>query len=149
MSTRAKILAGVAALAVLVLALSGGDEPSARVQALEADPMATYVPPGGELVDTDTQNEGVSLGKPVRARYTRMFALPPGSSARALADARAAAEAAGWIQVGRTDAQVFAADKRVPSGRIELGVTVFRDSLLLPDDVQPPALLISLRHNGP
>ena len=30
--------------------------------------MATYVPPGGTLVDTDSQNEGTTLGKPVLAR---------------------------------------------------------------------------------
>ena len=66
MSTRTKILAAVGALAFLVIVLSrGGEESSAQLQALEADPMATYVPPGGTLVDTDTQNEGTSLGKPV------------------------------------------------------------------------------------
>ncbi len=149
MSTRTKILAAVAALAVLVIALSRGEEPSARVRALEADPMATYVPPGGRLVDTDTQNEGVSLGKPVSARYTRMFQLSPGAAERALEQASETATAAGWAQVGKTDARVYAADKRVPSGRIELAVTLFRDSLLLPDEVKPPALLVSLRHLGP
>jgi hypothetical protein len=34
------------------------------------------------------------------------------------------------------------------SGRIELGITLFEDSLVLPDDVKPPALLVSLRHQG-
>jgi hypothetical protein len=149
LSTRTKILAAVAALAVLVIVLGRGGESSARLQALEADPMATYVPPGGSLVDTDSQNEGTSLGKPVSARYTRMFQLSAGKAARALEHAREAATAAGWVQVGRTDARVYAADKRVPSGRTELAVTLFRDSLLLPDDVKPPALLVSLRHLGP
>ena len=71
MSTRTKILAAVAVLAVLVIVLSrGGEESSAQLQALEDDPMAAYVPPGGTFVDTETQNEGTSLGRPVSAQYT-------------------------------------------------------------------------------
>ena len=115
--------------------------------------MATYVPPGGSLVDTDSQNEGTTFGKPIAARYRRMFELAPGTSERALEHARAAALAAGWVTPGgspsRAFPDVFIADKSVPSGRIGLGVTVFADGRLLPDDVQPPALLVSLRHNGP
>ena len=149
MSTRTAILAAAAALGVLAFALAHSGEPSAEVRALEADPMASYVPPGGRLVDTDSQNEGASLGKPVFARYTRMFQLTGASSVRAVADARAKARASGWIQAGKADARVFVADKRAPSGRIELAITLFADSLLLPRDVKPPALLVSLRHNGP
>ncbi len=111
--------------------------------------MATYAPPGGKLVDTDSQNEGSSLGKPVSARLTRLFQLGAGGSAQALADAREQATAAGWNQVGADDEDVFVADKRVASGRIELGVTLLEDARLLPDDVDPPALLVSLRHQGP
>ena len=95
-STRTKILAAVGALAFLVLVLSrGGEESSAQLQALEADPMATYVPPGGTLVDTDTQNEGTSLGKPVSAQYTRMFELSAAAAAGALEHARRAAASGG------------------------------------------------------
>jgi len=151
MTTRTKILAAVAALGLLVIALSRGEEPSAQRRALEDDPMATYVPPGGTLVETDSQNEGSSLGKPVFARTTRMFEIAAGSGARALEDARAAATSAGWVVEAPSTAflDVLVADKRVPSGRIALGVTVFRDSQILPDDVTPPALQVSLRHVGP
>jgi hypothetical protein len=152
LSTRTKILVAAAALGVLVIALSRG-EPSSRVRALEADPMAAYVPPGGKLVDTDSQNEGSSLGKPVFARYTRMFEIAPGTADRALEDAHAAAVSAGWVPLEATPSRafpdVFVADKRLPSGGAHLGVTVFLDSRVLPDDVKPPALLVSLRHNGP
>ncbi|HUQ22040.1 MAG TPA: hypothetical protein VM049_03410 [Gaiellaceae bacterium] len=148
MSRRTALFAGAIALGFLAIVLGRGGEPSARVRALEADPMATYVPPGGTLVDTDSQNEGTSLGKPVFARYTRMFQLSK-SPARAFQDASGEAKAAGWIQVGNPDAHVFVADKRAPSGRIELAVTLFEDSRLLPAEVKPPALLVSLRHNGP
>ena len=149
MSTRTKILAAVAALAVLVIGLSrGGEEPSARVQALEADPMASYMPSGGTLVDTKSQNEGMSLGKPVSASYTRMFELAGAAAAQALERAREAAVAAGWTPVGKPDVRGFVAGKRASSGPVELVVTLFRDSLLLPTDVKPPALQISLRHLG-
>ena len=149
MSTRRAIFAAAAVLGVLVFVLWRGDQPSARLHVLEADPMAAYVPPGGTLVDTDSQNEGSALGKPVLASYTRLFQLTPGGSARAVEDARAAAKASGWTQVGKVDARVFVVDKRVPSGRMELGITLLEDSLLLPRDVKPPALLVSLRHHGP
>ena len=42
----------------------------------------------------------------------------------------------------------FVAEKRAASGRLELAVVEFRDALLLPKDVKPPALQISLRHLG-
>jgi hypothetical protein len=146
-STRTKILAAVAALGVLVIFLGRGGEPSAQLQALEDDPMATYVPPGGTLVETDSQSEGTSLGKPVFARYTRMFELPPNTAEEALGHARAAALAAGWAQVGVGDG-VFAADKTLATGGGHLGITVFRDARILPKDVRPPALQVNLRHRG-
>ena len=149
MSTRTKILVAVAALAVLVIALSrGGDEPSARLQTLEADPMATYAPPGGTLVDTDSQSEGTVLGEPVSASYTRIFELGAAAVAQALEHAREAAVAAGWTTEGEPNERGFVAGKREQSGPVELGVSLFRDSRLLPDDVKPPALQITLRHLG-
>jgi hypothetical protein len=152
-SRRTLIIGAVVALAALAYAFSRDEPPSAQLRALEADPMAAYVPPGGSLVDTNSQNEGTTFGKPVAARYRRMFELTDGNSARAFEHARTAAMAAGWIPLdgspSRAFPDVFTADKSVPSGRIGLGVTVFADGRLLPDDVQPPALLVSLRHNGP
>jgi len=146
-STRTKILAAVAVLAVLVIALSRGEEPDARLQALKSDPTATYMPPGGTLVDTKSENAGTSLGKPVPASYTRMFELGADAAADALDHARAAAVAAGW-KVGQREPRAFVAEKTLPSGRAELVVSLFRDSLLLPNDVRPPALQISLRGLG-
>ena len=148
MTTRTKLFAAAAALGVLVLALSRGDEPSERLGALRVDPMATYAPPGGDLVDTDAQNEGASLGEPVPARYTRLFQLGTGGT-RALADARSAAIAAGWKRLGGPASETFVGTKRVPSGRIELTLVLVEDSRLLPDGVKPPALSVSLHHLGP
>ncbi len=151
MSTRTAILVAAAALGVLVLALARGEEPSAQLQALKADPMATYAPPGGTLVQTRSQNEGSSLGKPVSARYTRMFQIGAGTGERALERAAKAAADAGWAVGPRSTAfpDVVGADRSVPSGRIQLHVSVFRDSRILPDGVRPPALQVSLRHLGP
>jgi hypothetical protein len=148
---RTAIFAAAGVLGLVVFALVPGKEPSAQVRALEADPMARYAPPGGRLVDTDTQNEGTVLGKPVAARYARMFELPAGVAERRLRQARTAATAAGWVPLpaSRAFPNVMVADKRTPAGRLQLAVTVFLDSRLLPDDVEPPALLVSLRHLGP
>jgi hypothetical protein len=145
LSTRTKILAAVAALALLVIVLSRGEEPSAQRRALEDDPMASYVPPGGTLVDTDSRNEGTSLGKPVEASTTRLFQLR--ASAQALDHVRDAATDAGWTVAQTTD-RGFLAERRAASGRLELAVTLIEDALLLPDDLEPPALTVSLRHLG-
>ena len=149
MSTRTKILAAVAALALLVIVLTrGGEESSAQLQALEGDPMAAYVPPGGTLVDTVTQKEGTSLGKPVPAQYARMFELSAAAAPEALDHAHDAAVAAGWTRTKASGERGFVAEKRAASGRLELAVVQFRDALLLPADVKPPALQITLRHLG-
>jgi hypothetical protein len=147
-STRTKLLAAVAVLGVLVIFLARGGEPSAQLQALEDDPMASYEPPGGTLVDTDSQDEGTSLGKPVDARVTRMFQLKQSDAGGALDAARGAATDAGWAAGASENPRVLIAVRRLPSGRAELTVTLFEDSLLLPDAVEPPALQISLRHLG-
>ena len=148
MSTRTKILVGVAALAVLVLALSRGGEPSSELTALEADPMATWTPPGGALVDTDSQSGGTVLGEPVSASYTRLFTVPASSAARALDDAEAAAKDAGWQSTSRSAKRSFSAEKRDASGRLALDVVLVEDERLLPDGVAPPALSVNLRHLG-
>lgn len=147
MSVRAKILAAVAAGGLLVLLLAQGEEPSARVEALRDDPMAGYAPPGGTLVDTESRNEGRSLGKAVPASYTRLFRLGP-EPARALEDARSAATAAGWQQLGEATATMFVGSKRVPSGRIALTLSLVEDPDLLPEGVEPPVLSVALRHLG-
>ena len=144
MSTRTKILAAVAVLAVLVILLSRGGEPSEDVNALEADPIASYVPPGGRLVEEDTQEAGTVLGRRVAASYTRLFALGGSGAAGALADAEAAAKRAGWT-TKREGARAFGGEKRAASGQVTLVVVLVEDARLLPDDVAPPALSVSLR----
>ena len=148
MSTRTKILAAVGALAALVLLLSRGEEPSAQLQALEDDPMATYVPPGGTLVDSDTENQGTSLGKPVQAQLTRLFQLTTGQGQDALTGSRETATADGWAPVDTATQRAFVAEKELSEGRAGLTVTLLEDERLLPEGVKPPALSISLRDLG-
>jgi hypothetical protein len=143
LSTRTKILAAVAALGLLVIVLARGGEQSQERQALDDDPMASYAPPGGTLVHTDTRNAGTSLGKPVDATSTRLFELS--EAPQALEHAQAAATTAGW-RVTETTERGFLAERSVASGRLALAVTLVQDSLLLPDDVEPPALSVSLSH---
>ena len=148
MSTRTKILVAVGALAVIVIALSRGGEPSPEVQQLRDDPIASYVPPGGTLIDSDSRGAGTSLGRPVQARLTRLFQLGAGQGQRALADAGDAAEARGWAAVSTPTDRAFVARKQLPGGRAELTVTLVEDARLLPKDAKPPALSVSLRQLG-
>jgi hypothetical protein len=148
LSTRTKILAAVAALAVLVIALSRGGEPSPQLQQLQDDPMASYVPPAGTLIDSDSRGEGTSLGRPVQAQVTRLFQLAAGQGQRALADARDEAAASGWTMVGTPTGRGFVARKQLADGRGELTAALVEDPRLLPKDAKPPALSVSLRHLG-
>ena len=82
----------MAALGLLVIVLArGGGEPSAQRQALEHDPMASYVAPG-DARRHRLPERGHVLGKQVEASYTR---LQLRESAQALDLARAAATEAG------------------------------------------------------
>ena len=148
MSTRTKILAGVAALAVLVIALSRGGAPGVELQQLQDDPMAVYAPPGGTLIDSASRNSGTSLGRPVEAQVTRLFQLQAGAGRRALADARAEAEESGWTPAGAATKRGFVARKRLDDSDAELAVTLVEDARLLPDGVKPPALSVNLRRLG-
>ncbi len=154
MQTRV-IVAAVAAIAVAAAAfalLAGGEGSSAELQALRDDPMAEYAPTGGELVDTDAQNEGTTaLGKPQLARYSRLFGLGSADPAQALADALAAAESAGWTLVGEPRTGAFGgtygfASRQLPTGRARLTISVLTDARLLGDEVSPPAVQIQLEH---
>ncbi len=150
MSTRTKILGAVAVLAVLVIVLSrGGEDSGAQLQALEADPMAAYVPPGGTLVDTESQNEGTSLGKPVPAQYTRMFELTA-AAGRGSARACPCGGRGGGVDADRRSPASAALSPR--SGRRRAASSSPSSSSgtrsCYPTDVKPPALQISLRHLG-
>jgi hypothetical protein len=133
----------------VILAGCGGGE-SANLRALKNDPIARYEPPGGRLVDSDEQDEGSTLGKPVYAEYRRMFELRRGDPERQFEHAVDAAVAAGWVML---DAEPFHVDgamaqsgnKRLPTGRASIAITVFPDGPPSGES-RVPTLLLRLRH---
>ena len=106
--------------------------------------MASYVAPGGR---SSTPTPGTRARPRQAGRSLVHAALSGAPSAQALDLARAAATEAGWT-VGETTERGFLAERRVASGRLELAVTLIEDAQLLPDDLEPPALSVSLRHLG-
>jgi hypothetical protein len=141
-----------AALAAAAAGCGGGEDGgSAKLDALRGDPMASFEPPRGELVDTDEQEEGEStLGKPLLARHARLFTVPPASSREALDEAVAAAEGAGWAFESEPQESlgslVALAEKQLETGRARLALTLFLDGRALRDGVEPPALDVELEH---
>src|SRR5215218_4676172 len=112
----------------LLLGACGG--PSENVRELKDDPFAHYVPAGGHLVKSRGENEHTTFGKPSYASYRRMFEIPRAEPERQLRQALDAASAAGWAI---TDSEPFrlldhlsqGGHKRLPTGRRDLGITVF------------------------
>jgi hypothetical protein len=126
----------VAATAVV----RGGEESSAQLRALQADPLGRFAPAGGELSNTDAAGEHSKgfLGKPSPARYDREFTLTtPGEDA--LKEAAAAAQAAGWtVEQGIPGASVTGT-KRLADGDAIMSVA-------LDSSGGSPVLRIHLEH---
>jgi len=125
---RRRASAGIVA-ALILLAVSGCDS-SPELDALKDDPMARYEPPGGQLVDTRSQDVDSALGKPIQARYQRWFQMPRGDPQAQLDAVLRAASDVGWDV---SDDPVFRfkgsltrmATKQLPSGGGRLSVSVF------------------------
>ena len=151
------VLGALALVAVLVGPRLVGALPDAALRELKEDPLATYEPPGGELVDTHEQKADRKnfLGMPVYAQYARVFELPAGANPRREIDrALAAALAAGWqLNEGSRGVSesggslAVGLDKLLPTGETTLlSVTAYtHESSYLPTNVRPPALRISLK----
>ena len=132
---------------MLLLAACGGS--SEELQALEDDPFARYEPPEGRLVNVREQDRGTTVGKPVYAKYSRMFAVPAGDPEQQLEQALAAARAAGWTV---EDDDIFrlgdnltqSGSKRLAIGPAWISVTVFPKR---PPSGEPngPAMLITIQ----
>jgi hypothetical protein len=151
------VLGALVLVAVLVGSRLVGSLPDAALRELKDDPLATYQPPGGELVDTREQKADRKnfLGMPVHAQYARVFELPAGGDPRTEIDrALATALAAGWqLNEGSRGVSesggslVVGLDKLLPDGQTKsLSIIGYTDeSNYLPTDVRPPALRISLK----
>src|SRR5688500_2236974 len=115
--------------------------------------MAEYTPAGGELVDADEQNEGTTFGKPVAARYSRVFEVPAGEPERVLAEAVAAAGAGGWTMESSAEALlgdlVALGSRKLATGQADLSLTLFTGVRPVPGGFTAPALRVSLEHLRP
>ena len=153
MSSARRAAAGVAlvltATAAGVGGCGGGSSTGPELRALEQDPLGSFVPPGGRLVRADAsgqQSDGL-LRKATPATLRRYFAVPAGGEDAALADAAAAARAAGW-QLGRPVPGLgTTGGRRLPSGRATLSLTISSTAAGLPEGVRPPVLAIALEHS--
>lgn len=125
----------------------GGNDPgsSAQLRALQADPMARYVPESSRLTRAHSSPEGVSLGKPHQAKLTRLFTLSGAPRTRLEAAVRHA-RASGW----RLERTLHGAvgEKRLARGRAVLTISLLLEEGLLPSELQPPVLTLGLTHLG-
>lgn len=94
-SPRRALLATVGAIVGALLLLGCGTD--AQLEALHADPMATWSAPGMSEVGGHETEPGTALGKPRYARVLRILSVPDGDTAvDAVAVARRAAVESGW-----------------------------------------------------
>ena len=100
---RGRLLGGAAvALAAATVAavvfVGGSDDGSAQLRALEADPMARYVPPDASLERSTARAERstgtISQAQP--AKLSRVFSIAASGAPCALHESIAAGRAAGW-----------------------------------------------------
>ena len=84
------------ALLVGVLLLAGCSRPTPKLDALEADPMATVAIPGVEIEREYGHAEGESLGKQVMASYSRTFVVVEGEPSDVVRAVQSLAEDNGW-----------------------------------------------------
>jgi len=146
---RRRASAGIVA-ALILLAVSGcGSSP--ELDALKADPMASYEPPGAELLDTRSQGPGSALGKPILARYQRRFRMPRSDPRAQLDAALRAATDAGWDvsddPVSRFRGSLTQlATKQLATGGARLSVSVYTNGS--PGGSVPGrGLVVSLHHS--
>jgi len=136
-------MAALTALA-LMMGCGGGSVNREPLRALEGDPMAAYVPPGGSVLRDDRLDErsGGGLDKPRPATLRRSLSLPPDGAAGAVPAAAAAARDAGW-KVGAPAGDGVTARRRIGDRDATLVVTLVRNPALVPEG-RVPALSVEL-----
>lgn len=140
----------VACGAVGVLTLRGEEDPTPRLAALQADPMASYAPAGAELVSSRATEEraGSASEKPRVAVVLRTFRLRAGDAPSSIRLAARAAEAAGWTMDDPMDGEGASGRRRLSTGEARVTLAVVTDPALLPDGLQAPSFTVRIQHLG-
>jgi len=135
----------VTALATAALAGCGGGSDSGPLKALEADPMATYLPAGTTLVRSDgtPQRTGGGLDKPSPATLRRLLQLPAGAGTEAVTAAARHARAVGWSVDPAPAGAGVTGRRSLGGGAATLTLTLVTDAALVPGG-RPPALSVAL-----
>lgn len=109
------VTVGALVAGVLFLSLRPGPD----LEALRADPMATWTPPAGHLTRSHERESGTTLGKPGYAGITRIFRTADPQAA--VTAAQAQAHRHGWRTRWQREGY-FSAVRHVPGWRLELSV---------------------------
>ena len=83
-------------LLVGLVLLAGCSRPTPKLDALEADPMASVSIPGVQIEEEFEKAEGEALGKPHGAYFTRTFRVTKGAPQDVIRSVKELAEANGW-----------------------------------------------------
>jgi len=145
----AALAVGAGLIAVALLTLPGDGRSTRELRSLRADPLATYVPPGGRVVRTeaDEQRSGGFLRKATPATLRRTIEVAPGGGDAALQAATQAAQEAGWTMGRPVPGLGVSGHRRLPTGDGTLTLSLVDDAASAPTGVQAPALGIALEHS--
>lgn len=137
---RARLGAAVALCAVLALVGCGDDQ----VDDLEADPIASTIPTGGELVTSreEEAHDGGLLGKPSPVKVLRTYAFTSEAAAhRAMSELQDEAEDVGWeVTFVAPDESSFSAARTLDGRNATLDVALNTDPAFSP----APGVFVSL-----
>jgi hypothetical protein len=124
-AARLTMAAVLAAVAPALGACSGG-ESHGSLKALQADPLARFIPPGSSEVHVVKTKSGTSLGKPRHAELIRELSAPGGVGQASLDAVASQARAAGW-QVNQNSTGSYSGTKMIGDMRARFDVVIAID----------------------
>lgn len=102
----------------LLLTGCSGEESSPKLDALKADPMATFELPNLVVDRVSETADGESLGKPHPAEYLRVVHITSGNRKVVLKAVKELAEENGWSTIDESD-YAYAAQKKLVGDGLE------------------------------
>jgi len=129
----------LALLLVSALLLTGcsGEESSPKLDALKADPMASFELPNMTVDSVSEKVEGESMGKLHGARYSRYVHITSGSPKSVIKAVKELAEANGWKTTANRP-RYYAAQKTLD----EVGPTIPADLTVTFSDSRSAAVIL-------